>query len=89
MQLLNVPCPLIERQVTTGLVIDEMFRYGITDLAGILFTLTMNGVALLASLRTSALLLGSHRSRLTRPEVNIVPRPDMAIAYMQVSRLNR
>jgi hypothetical protein len=70
-------------------VIDEMFRYEIAHWARILFALTMNAVAVLATVRASALLSGSYRTRLTDPRMNLDLRPNMAIAYMQVSRLNR
>jgi hypothetical protein len=89
MQLPDVPCPLIGQQPTVGLVIDEMFRYEIAHWAKILSTLTMNTLAVLAAVRASALLAVSYRSRPIGPEAKIDPRPNMAIAYVQVSRLNR
>ena len=89
MQLPNVPCPLIGQRPTVGPVIDEMFRYEIAHWAKILSTLTMNTLAVLAAVRASALLAVSYRSRPIGPEAKIDPRPNMAIAYVQVSRLNR
>jgi len=89
MQLPNVPCLLIGQQPTVRLVIDEMFRYEIAHWAKILSTLTMSTLAVLAAVRASALLTASYRSRPIGPEAKIEPRPNMAIAYMQVSRLNR
>jgi len=87
----NVPCPLIGQQPTVGLVIDEMFRYEIAHWAKILSTLTMNTLAALAAVRASVLFTGSYRSRPIGPEAKIDPRPNMALAlaYAQVSRLNR
>ena len=78
-------------QLTVCLVIDEMFRDRLANWAKVLdlLTLTMNGVALLASFRASAVLPGVNRNRLTGPELNVDPRRNMAIAYTQVSRLNR
>jgi hypothetical protein len=78
-------------QLTVCLVIDEMFRDRMAHWAKVLdlLTLTTNGVALLASFRASALLPGINRNRLTDPDLTIDQRRNLAIAYMQVSRLNR
>ena len=73
------------------MVIDEMFRDRIAHWAKVLdlLTLTTNGVAVLASFRASALLPRINRNRLTGPELTVDQRRNLAIAYMQVSRLNR
>lgn len=91
MQLLNVPCPLIGQQLPVGLVIDEMFRDRIAHWARILdlFTLATSTVTVLATVRASALLAGPYRSRVTVVEEGIDPRRNMAIAYTQLSKLNR
>jgi hypothetical protein len=69
-----------------------MFRDRIAHWAKVLdlLTLTTNGVALLASFRASALLPGINRSRLEPGSgLTLDQRRNQAIAYMQVSRLNR
>jgi hypothetical protein len=50
---------------------------------------TMNAVAVLASIKARSLLAGTYRNKATTPILNTDPRRDMAIAYTQLSRLNR
>jgi hypothetical protein len=68
-----------------------MFRERIAHWAKVLDLLTVaaDGVAVLAAFRASALLPRVSRLQRNQPLSGIDPRTNMAIAYMQVSRLNR
>ena len=54
-----------------------------------LSALTMNAVTVLASIKASSLVAGTHRNKAATLALNSDRRRDMAIAYTQLSRLNR
>jgi hypothetical protein len=70
---------------------DEMFRERIAHWARLLdlFTCTMSTVIVLARVRAGSLLTETFRNGATATAPYVDTRRDMAIAYMQVSRLNR
>jgi len=72
---------------------DEMFRDRMANWARMLdvFACTMSTFAVLARAWTGALFAGSYRSKAASAQAHIDRRQEMAVAmaYMQMSRLNR
>jgi hypothetical protein len=92
MQSFIVPCPLIGHRATEDQVIDEMFRERILHWTRILdvFTCTMSTLVVLARTRAGPLLFArTHLGNTATRQTNANLQHNQAIAYMQISRLNR
>jgi hypothetical protein len=87
-----VPCPLIGKQLTNWLVIDEMFRERIVHWARILdlFTCTMSAIIVLTKVRAGALLFArTNQSKLPAYSMRIDSQRELAMAYVRLASLNR
>jgi hypothetical protein len=92
MQSFIVPCPLIEQRAMESQVIDEMFRERILHWTRMLdlFTCTMSTLVVLARVRAGPLLFArTHLANAATRQTNANLQHNQAIAYMQISRLNR
>jgi hypothetical protein len=91
MQLRNVPCPLIGQQLTSCLVIKEMFRDRIAEWASLLDLITckISTVVVMTRVRPGLLPSRNYRSTVSVIHINSDPRREMAYAYAQLSRVNR
>ena len=92
MQSFIVPCPLIGQRAMESQVIDEMFRERILHWTRMLdlFTCTMSTLVVLARVRAGPLLFArTHLANAATRQTNANLQHNQAIAYMQISRLNR
>lgn len=87
-----MPCPLIRKQLTNRLVIDEMFRERILHWARILdlFTCAMSTIVVLTKAKVGALLFaGTSQSKVPGYPMRIDPQRELDMAYVRMASTNR